>query len=152
MAVIYSQILRVSKELDLQGARARKKKAPRTKAAIATTERTPSVHPKDASWQSGHPGLKMRRGGFDEPYCSDKCYEAAGSRIFNWYRHVTPNVLTPYVCAFCRSQRGEAPTDRPRAIFPYREKLMAACTDCEEEVRIPAIMIASSGDRDHRFR
>lgn len=74
----------------------------------------------------GNKRKEIKRGGFEEPYCSDKCYNKAGKEIAD-------RILmgTSGVCAFCQSpvyasmeNAGEC------AFFPYRKQLFFICKTC----------------------
>jgi hypothetical protein len=114
--------------------------ATHSSVCVGAEERTSRTKGESSAvlWQNRHPGVKMRRGGFDEPYCSDDCYRAAGTEIGKSYLNPTS-----YVCVFCQSQRHPriVEADRPRAVFPYRGKLLAMCMECEAEAAAYVITI-----------
>ncbi len=67
----------------------------------------------------------VRRGGFNEPYCSDECYNKAGAEIG---RSVIFGIQG--VCGFC--ERGVQVTPGSSVkLIPYRGKFLFICSSCE---------------------
>ena len=68
----------------------------------------------------------IRRGGFNEPYCSDTCYENAGRRITEGlFSNVSGH------CSFCQQSVTVSPVS-PVKLIPYRNKFLFICPKCEQ--------------------
>jgi len=69
---------------------------------------------------------KIKRGGFGEPYCSDKCYSKAGKEISN-------RILmgTSGVCGFCQSSVYASMENAGEVVlFPYKGQMFFVCKSC----------------------
>jgi hypothetical protein len=70
----------------------------------------------------------FKRGGFGEPYCSDKCYREAGARI-------TGSLIQGItgLCAFCKSPVEKRIYYSNDIAFPYKGKTFFICKNCLDE-------------------
>ena len=74
----------------------------------------------------GKRNKEIKRGGFGEPYCSDKCYSKAGKEIAD---RILMGVSG--VCAFCQSSVYASMENAGEVVlFPCREQLFFVCKSC----------------------
>ena len=71
----------------------------------------------------------MRQGGFDEPYCSDNCYNKAGAEIgMNVVRSLNGT------CGFCQSDV-RVTVGSAVKLIPYRNQFLFICPACQYKAR-----------------